>query len=530
MKKRIALLLTLLIVFSPLFAQGGKEEAKKGAVASEGPVEISYWVPLNGNISQVVQDMSQTENTKEWERLTNTKIKFQHVASGNDSQVSEGFNILIASGSYPDIIEYKWTDYPGGPAAALADGVIMPLNDIFEKYCPNMTAFLKAHPDIAKMISTDDGTYYCFPFLRGDSLENNILLFSEGWVMRKDILDKLGMEVPRTPEEFERVLRAMKDMGIKNPLVLRKDHVARALAPGFDTFDGKKSFYVENGKVKCVLLEDARKNYLETVARWYKDGLLDNDYFATDKKVQATKVLNNECGITWAPGGSGIGTWLPAMRKTNADVELVSAPPMTPDKSRYSKFAQMNAIYGNSGNSAAISTSCKNVEAAAKLLDFSYGEEGHNLMCFGIEGVTYNWVNGYPQFTDFVLNNPEGKSITQVMSMYIRGHIHGPFVQDPRELEQYYSLPELKDALKYWAMTDYGKYVYPPASTTEDEAADLASIMNNVNTFVEEMEAKFITGVLPISEFGAYQAQLKKFGLERAIEIEQAAYDRYMKK
>jgi len=114
--------------------------------------------------------------------------------------------------------------------------------------------------------------------------------------------------------------------------------------------------------------------------------------------------------------------------------------------------------------------------------------------------------------------------------MYIRGHIHGPFVQDQRELEQYYDLPELTEALELWTHNDMGKHIYPPASTTQEESEQLAIIINNVNTYRDEMEAKFITGALSINDFDKYVAQLKKFGIEKAIEIKQAAYDRYMAK
>jgi len=532
MKKVLLLVCVLVLAFMPVFAQGTQEAAAPAPAVKSGPVELSYWIPLNAGISQVVQNQADTEYTKELMKRTNTVLKFQHVPAANDSQTTEGFNILIASGDYPDIIEYKWIDYPGGPAAALDDGVIIPLNDVFKKYCPNVSKILAENPDIAKMVSTDDGRYYVFPFLRGTSYADNMLIFSEGWVMRKDLIDKLGMEIPRTPEEFEKVLRGLKAMGVKTPMTLRKDHISRALAPGFDSFSngGSDCFYVENGKVHCGLIEPQRKTYLETVARWYKDGLLDNDYFAVDKKTQQTKMLNNEVGITYAPGGSGIGTWLPAMQKKNPDVKLVSAAPMTPDKSRYAKFAKMNTLYNNSGTSAAISKSCKNVEAAAKLLDYNYSEEGHMLANFGIEGLTYNMVNGYPKYTDLIMKNPNGLSINQAMSMYIRGHISGPFVQDNRELEQYYEMPELKDALKYWTMTDMGKYLYPPAAPSADDASKLSQIMNNVNTYSDEMESKFITGQLPISDFDKYVAQLKKFGIDDVIAIKQAAYDKYMSK
>ncbi len=527
MKKKFLIgLLALLAIASPLMANGSKEST--GSKTSSGATKLTYWAPLNPNISSVVQDFGQTEYFKELMKRTNTAIEFQHVSAGNDSVMSEGFNILIASGNYPDIIEYKWIDYPGGPQAAIDDNVIIPLNDVFEKYCPNITKFLSEHPDIAKMISTDDGTYYVFPFLRGDSYENNNLIFTEGWVWRTDLLKKAGIDfIPSTPDQLYTALKALQKIGVDIPMSLRKDHVSRVLSPGFDSWD---DFYVLDGVVHNGLLEPTRKDYLAYTNKLYKEGLLDNDYLSVDKKSQAVKVLNNLTAATYAPGGSGIGTWLPAMQQTDPSVEMISARPISPDPNQYSKFAKMSTIYSNSGTSAAISSSSKNVEAAARLLDYNFSPEGHMLANFGIEGVSYEMVDGYPTYTDLILENPNGLPISQAMAMYVRSTVSGPFVQDPRYLEQYYSIPELKQAINLWAETDYGKYVLPPVSATSDEASELAKIMNNVNTFSEEMESKFITGAVSIDEFDAYVAQLKKFGLERAIEIKQNCYDRYLAK
>ena len=523
MKKFLVSMLLVLTLVTPIFAQAAKESA----ASANGTAKLTYWAPLNPNVSAVAQDFSQTEYWKELMKRTNTDIEFQHVSAANDGVLSEGFNILMASGSYPDIIEYKWIDYPGGPQAALDDKIIMPLNDIIDKYAPNLKKYLETHPDIAKLISTDDGTYYVFPFLRGESYENNNLIFSEGWVWRKDLLEKAGIDyIPETPEELYTALVALKNIGVQIPLTIRKDHISRVLSPGFDSWD---DFYVEDGTVKYGRIEDSRKDYLAFANKLYTEGLLDNDYLSVDKKSQAVKVLNNMIGATYAPGGSGIGTWLPALRAEDPSVEMVSARPISPSRDRLSKFAKMNSIYDKSGTSAAISTSCKNVEAAAKLLDYNFTEEGRLLANFGIEGVTFNMVDGYPTYTDVILHN-DSLPVSQALALYTRAAVSGPFIQDPRYLEQYYELPELKEAINLWAQTDYGKYIMPSVSHTSDEAGEIAKIINNVNTYAEEMEAKFITGALPLSEFDNYVKQLKAFGIERAIELKQAAYERYISK
>ena len=97
-------------------------------------------------------------------------------------------------------------NYPGGPEKAIKDGVIIPLNDIFKEYCPNITKYLAENPDIDKMIKTDDGNYFAFPFIRGEDK----LCYTVGGFVRQDWLEELGMEVPATVDEWHDVLTAFK--------------------------------------------------------------------------------------------------------------------------------------------------------------------------------------------------------------------------------------------------------------------------------------------------------------------------------
>lgn len=44
---------------------------------------------------------------------TGVTVEFQHPASG---QEKEQFNLIVADGSLPDIMEWQWVkQYPGGP-------------------------------------------------------------------------------------------------------------------------------------------------------------------------------------------------------------------------------------------------------------------------------------------------------------------------------------------------------------------------------------------------------------------------------
>ena len=72
----------------------------------------------------------------------------------------------------------------------------------------------------------------------------------------------------------------------------------------------------------------------------------------------------------------------------------------------------------------------------------------------------------------------------------------------------------------------------PPVSISSEDGAKVASIINKVNTYADEMETKFITGAIELNEktFAEYQAQLRTFGLEEAAAIYQKAYEAYLAK
>jgi putative aldouronate transport system substrate-binding protein len=257
----------------------------KAAASNDKPyagTTLTYWVPLHANVSASVSNLGDTNWAKEVEKQTGITIKFTHPTSNN---IDEGFNVMTASGEYPDIIEYTWTKYPGGTSAAVKDGLIIKLNDIFKSDAPNMKKILDEHKDIDKMIKTSDGDYYCFPFLRGLTTPNKTL-FSGGIVIRKDLLDKTGLAMPETIDDWDKVLRTFKQSGVEVPFTTRKEWMKDVWSPGFDNWG---DFYVDDdGKVKNGLIEDSRKAFLTKMNQWYADGLIDRDYLVADKASNQT--------------------------------------------------------------------------------------------------------------------------------------------------------------------------------------------------------------------------------------------------
>ncbi len=502
----------------------GSVFAAKSVYPLTSNVTLRYWMPLHANVQLVAKNFGDTEFAKELQKRTGVKLQFLHPASGN-TQALESFNLMMASGDLPDLIEYRWFDIPGGPNSAIESGYIHKLNPIMDKYAPNLKAYLKKNPQYNKMVKTDEGNYYVFPFIRGDES----LISTAGPIVRKDWLDELGLKAPETLDEWYTVLKAFKDKkNASTPLSVLSTELSGGFAGGADSI---AEFYIDKGKVHYGSIEPSRKKYFEVMRKWYAEGLLDKNFATVNRKIIDANILGGKTGATYGSGGSGLGRYMDAMDGKDAKFNLVATQYPSSKKGQLAKFANRSAPFGpNNDGNVAISTKCKNIEAAARLLDYAYSPEGNLFYNFGIEGTTYKMVNGYPTYTELIMKNPEKMSPTQVMSKFMRGCNNGPFVQDKRYLEQYYERPQQKEAMKLWKNNDFGKYKMPPVTPTPKESEELSKIINEVNTYNDEMTLKFIMGVEPVANFDKYVAQIKKLGIDRAIQIYQAAYARYNKR
>jgi putative aldouronate transport system substrate-binding protein len=77
-----------------------------------------------------------------------------------------------------------------------------------------------------------------------------------------------------------------------------------------------------------------------------------------------------------------------------------------------------------------------------------------------------------------------------------------------------------------WLKHDDSRRI-PPVTPTPEESQEFANIMNEVNTFTNEMFIKFVMGQGELTGFDQYVDQVKSMGIERAIAIQQSALDRY---
>lgn len=484
--------------------------------------ELTYWCELNTNVSANYTNMGDTPFGQGLMERTGVSITYLHPPTG---QLNEQFNLILADGDLPDIMEYTWQSYPGGPQKAIEDGNILALNDIIDQYCPNLKAYLEAHPDVDRQCKTDEGNYYMFPFVRGD----DSLRVSTGLMIRQDWLNDLGLEMPTTIDEWHDVLTAFKtEKGATAPFAF--EYTTPSLRnnwPFMSAYNTTAEFYVgDDGKIHYGPAEENYKEFLATMNQWYKEGLLDPDMPTAQLDQVSAKMTSGASGASLGWIGSRMGVWTTAAKETDPNYDLEAAPVPTLNKGETAKMGPMDNVVVNNGG-AAITTRCKDIEAAARLLDWAYSDEGHMYYNFGTEGESYTMENGEPVYTDLILNNPDGLPIAQAMSGYIRGNYNGPFVQDVRYAQQYYTMDCQKKAQATWTVPEASEHVLPPITPSSGESEEFSAIMNEINTYRDEMTLKFILGTESLDNFDKFVDTMNQMNLKRAIEIENSALDRY---
>lgn len=497
---------------------------------------LTYWHPFT---STYIKSIDENRVMQEMEKITGIKIEFTTPPAG---QEDEAFNLMIASGEYPDLIGNR--NYRGGGLQAVKDGVYVKLNDYIEKYAPNYTSVLDLKPDIARQAKEDDGTIWSFKIFQIDDEPS-----WAGPVIRQDYLDQLGLQMPETIDEWHNVLTAFKGSNkVEIPMLLPINKFSSSEVFAGTYGASTTQFLNKDGTVVYGPIQPGYKDFLTLMNQWYKEGLIDKDFATRDDKSLDAQITSGKAGASAITFYGSFGPYLNAAKATDPNYKLVAAPyPVINKGDDVSKALHVaNKNWNSKDNDLAISTSCKNVEAAIKWIDYRYSDEGFMLFNYGIEGEGYNWADGaldkkygptffptglqekiktqHPEFTDLLTKNPDGVDFDTAKDKY-----KGYYVAQLRNPLAIIISDDVANAMDVWSKP--GKdYIMPPLSQTEAESQTDAEISNQVNSYRDEMTLKFIMGVEPISNFDKYVEQIKSLGIDKLIKVKQAQLDRYLKR
>lgn len=478
-------------------------------------VTLDVWMPSNPILASVAPDMNQHAIFKKVEELTGIKVNFITPPLG---QEADAFTLMMASGELPDIIIEPWR-YPGGVETGVNEGAYIDLTDLIEKHAPNYHAYRNSDEMRRKTTITDSGKLVA---LYGLAPYSEWMWF--GMLIKQEALDKTGLGIPNTMDEWYTFLKKCKEVGYNEPLNYGSTYgqIFTGIINGaYGVWDWV--FRDANGKAAWGPAQPAAKEYLATMRKWNEEGLLNRDWATADFNQRMASAISDDCAVMMDSPDTMWGYW-----KTDNDIDFVAA--LNPVLNAGDKAGTTYLNFKRTGSEAAITTQCENVEAALAWLDFAYSKKGWELYNFGEYG-TVHLVDesGKPYFPNdgHMYNDPEGQPLSNLIWKYrvhsfanIRDeHNSNPLIT----AEGSYS----GDIRKYWTENMDASMAMPPLTFTAQEASREAELGTQLSTLRGEYFAKIIMGELPVDAYDDFLKQAEKMGLEEFVSIHQAALDRY---
>lgn len=482
---------------------------------SDEEIVIDVWCAFS---STVMQGLDECKVFQEMEKRTNVKINWIYPPVGSEA---DSFTMAIASDNLPHVFICP-PAYPGGEAKAVSDEVYADLTPYYEKgLMPNLRYLCETYEDIGKNVFDDEGRILSFPQI--DIVESSP--WSGIWI-RQDWLDELGLDVPSTIEDWDKTLHAMKELKGGSPLAVNFNsfygvQTNYMFAAAYDcTF---RQFMNKDGKVVYGSMEPGYRDFLELMNGWYQDGILDPDFATRTFEDYNAGVANGDFG---AFGLSYAELGQQKLTGTTLEPEWKVVPVKQPvlKEGQTIHLRQTDSRVRDYSDYMTVRAEDEGIaELIVQWKDYWYSQDGGDLCSYGVEGESYEWTpEGELEWIDPSLT--ENKD-ADFWTLYPRFKLHNAGYM--RDSTSYTFEPEVFECIDLWAEQSDDWVIPANLTFTEEEADEIASIMTDVNAYVEEMTYKFVTGQAPMSEYDNYVAQLKALNIEEAVSIYQAALERY---
>lgn len=509
MKKKAMIPLAAVLSLSMLAACGSGTSNNAGPSSTDKGQEVQGENKAKPDVIKVFmlgghnfpngEDINNNPWTQMIEKENNIDLQIEYGPSAADEYMSK-LTLKFASNDIPDLFIVP-SAYQNWIMENAELGALMNLDGKLDSYSNLMNAVYPSAWEAAK----NNGKIYAIPVLNdGNKATDNVYI-------RKDWLDKLGLEVPKTLEEFENVARAFRD---QDPNGTNKNDTYGMIAYEnmlgwshlFGAFGVIPGYWVEkDGKLVQADIQPEMKEALAYIRKLHEDKLLDNEWPITKITSYKEKVANNQVGLyegSWAAPLNEINTsklnepeanWIPI------------APPIGPhgDQGVFQGPVYKTFI--------AISSQAKNADAILRFLNWMATPESIDKFVFGFddlgEGYLYEMKEG-----KLALNfENHNKHSYREQLMFMQ-----PKELNARKMEglgaEFKLVETIEHSVKYGIPN---LYLGAPTPTMVEKQSSL-------NKLREETFIKIIVGELPIDAFDSFVEEYKqKGGEEIAQEVQQ---------
>ena len=477
-------------------------------------VTLTVFRSMDPSLIDYISDWNETPFCQAIVKATGIHVEF---ISPTNANAAEALNLMVASGKLPDIV-IGANLYSNGMYQGVIDGVYTDLAPYLEKYAPDYWSIITSDEAIYRDAVHSDGIVDGFYRIYTD--------YNPTWmrlILKKELMDKLGAEqVPVTIEEWEVLFAKMLAAGI-TPFALE--------GHGYDekfmgAYDCRADFFVDlEGNVQYGQITDNFKQYLTLMHDWYEKGYISKDFVSMSN--QSTLFSLDQIGTY----NAAIVAAYNLGQTQNYTVLSSPYPRQYKDQPLHWNHYKVGLLSTNySHGMVSICSTCPNVEVAVQWLNYLYTQEGRTLANWGIEGLNYETVDGKPSYLQTQIDYKG--IVREGLNYYFKGlntatyalpdsicHANLLFSPNALALRLQYDNDPLVDS----------KLVLPPTVSLNEEDSDIKTrIMTGVDTYVDEMVLKFITGAEPLTNWDSFVATVQGMDIGTATTIMQKAYDSYM--
>ncbi|NOU70385.1 extracellular solute-binding protein [Paenibacillus sp. LMG 31458] len=467
------------------------------------PVKITYAL---SDYAKPLPDINDQPFVKHINQKANVSLDMQLIASASFDQ---NLRLKIASGEIPDLIQASGLN----PAGVLTGNQTIPLDDLINKYGPNLKKFI---PKDSWDDVTINGKIMGIPSVLL-SPSNNILY------IRKDWMEKVGGKIPQTSDELLDLLRLFRD---KDPNGNGKqDEIAFTMRSNFTWWYniagmwgiGQSNYHVLNGEVTPDIINPNMKTALGFLKTMYDEKLLDSEFLTnatTDKKVYAD-VVGSFVHLT-----DSIENWNDAITKAlpGKKPELIAIP--TPKGKGYN--GPVGGIKKPNDKYYVITKAAKNPEAIIKMLDWFATDEGVIFHRLGLEGDTYTKEGDKFVYDD--AKDKTNKSDLRILAFGSQGTMN-PIVDNnlkrtPDQQRLYNMRVSAMEMSRKEGLLK-AEQGLPEAQTVKK----FPDINPGNSPMYQEIAAKIVLGKLPLDAFDDYVKKYRQQGGDELIKEMTEAYN-----
>lgn len=353
MKKPLILMLALLYIVQNVIGccnniQSFHNEEKINAEYEEAcntpfgryPETITYTLgKMTGeNNSNMPENDTYEDNAYTRYLKNKLNIQNQNVFEDNDSNYDNMLNMAISEDNIPDVMVVNDYSYL---KLLIENDMIEDLSSVYEKCASDrIKDIYKSYDDEILENVTFDGKLMALP-------ETNIENGPNMLWLRKDWMDKLGLESPKNLSDAENIIREFieKDPGNNG----EGNTIGLACSPEltsergysytgqvdilFACFNSYPKQWIKNsdGEIEYGSVQKESKNALAYLNRIYKSGLLDKQFLLRNQNNIEDIIKNGQCGaffgLWWSPNNPLMdclkydksAVWVPFMIPTNND-------------------------------------------------------------------------------------------------------------------------------------------------------------------------------------------------------------------